>query len=108
MGPDPILLLRGNGWYSSFLCPWILAGPQIKIDPENREIIDQSNVLTNRDVEFLINRDVVGITSDADMIDFTLHISGDVDLIVHTDSDFDPWIIGLPDRTLIGALHFGR
>ena len=106
-GPDPILLLGGPGWSSNFTCNWILVGDGYRIDRDYRgeNVPDDEEDLVSDDLIFLIGRNIEGITSNQDMIDPVFHISGGVDLIVHADSDLDPWVLGLPHITLVGSAH---
>lgn len=101
--PDPILVLSGPGWGSNFMCPWVLKGDGIRIDPYDKGLVrDDEDFLSEEDFAFLISREIVGLTSNPEMIDPVFHISGGVDLIVHADTDLDPWVLGLPDITLVG------
>ncbi|WP_187978210.1 hypothetical protein [Mycetocola sp. JXN-3] len=104
MAPDPILVLSGLDWGANFMCPWVLRGPGILIDSDNRGPEDgESLPITNHDLRVLVGREIVAVTSDPDMIDFVLHLDGELDLAVYTDSDVDPWMIELPEITLTGS-----
>ncbi len=107
MGPDPILLLRGDNWHSNFWGPWTLRGTDFHLDiDDTRAYTGTDEYLTDADVAFLIGHDVIGITSDPNMIAFTLHLSGNLNLAVITDQDeYEPWLICLPERYLVGTLH---
>ena len=104
LGPDPILLLSGPDWASNFSCDWILAGNGHRIDRNYSDgnIPDDADELTAQDLDFLIDRQIEAITSNAQMIDPVFHISGGFDLRVHADTDIDPWVLGLPGITLVG------
>ena len=105
LSPDPILVLRGPGWGSNFMCNWVLQGDGHRIDRnyDGDVVHDEDEILTANDLEFLLGREVVGITSNPDMIDPVFHISGGLDLVVHADTPVDPWMLRLPDITLVGT-----
>lgn len=103
-GPDPILLLSGPGWASNFSCDWILEANGHRIDRNYSDgnIPDDAKELTSEDLEFLIDRQIEAITSNAQMINPIFHISGGIELRVHADTNLDPWVLGLPGITLVG------
>lgn len=49
------------------------------------------SILTASDPSFPIGREISTVTSDENMIDATLHLSGGIQLVMHTDTDLDSW-----------------
>ncbi|WP_344705231.1 hypothetical protein [Klugiella xanthotipulae] len=104
--PDPILTLSGKKWSSNYVCDWLMRGPGIYLDRYNYNniVTPDEELLTSKDVEFLLGREIIGITSTPDMINPTFHISGEVDLTIYAETDIDPWVLSLPDITLVGSM----
>lgn len=103
--PDPVLWMAGDGWYAHFICPWMVQGEDIRIDRYHDESLESADgsILTASDLSFLIGREISAVTSDENMIDATFHLSGGIELVMHTDTDLDPWVIHIPGITLVGG-----
>ncbi len=102
--PDPSLTIGGDEWSLNLLCDWLLMGPGVEIDRYNDEhvIYDEENTLENKDVQFLLGHEIIGITATEDMINPTFHLTGGINLIVHAETDIDPWVLSVPGITLVG------
>ncbi|GAA3589414.1 hypothetical protein GCM10022198_11630 [Klugiella xanthotipulae] len=103
--PDPTLWMAGADWSFYFICPWLLKGPNIKIDRYNDKLESiNERELNASDLSFLIGRDIYEVSSDENLVDAVFYISGGVELAIHTDTDLDPWVIRIPGITLVGGI----
>lgn len=101
---DPNLVIAGDDWSASFLCDWLLDGPDTYLDRynENDVVTPENEILTSQDVQFLLGHEIIGITATEDMINPTFHLTGGINLIVHAETDIDPWVLSVPGITLVG------
>ena len=91
---DPVLTLFGDGWSLNLMCPWNVVATGFATSWLSADLEDE--------VWELIGQSIIGVTSGSEAIDPIFHLSGGGDLVLHADTDLDPWSLMLPDVTIVG------
>jgi hypothetical protein len=98
---DPTILLRGDGWWISITCPWQLSKSGVPIVAwESKDIEDQIWELVGHQITSVRPQSLEhpGIAN--------FDIDGGLVLQITADTDLDPWVIRLPDVTIVGSTSF--
>ena len=96
---DPVVVLYGDGWNLSLMCPWTLCGPDRGSSWESSHIAD--------DVQDLIVHMLVSVSGNRDVIDPVFHFDGGIDIAVYADTDLDPWTLTLPNLVAVTGRQTG-
>lgn len=97
---DPSFVLIGDGWSLSLLCPWrVRRGRDLWFSWSSDNVADL--------VWELVGLNIENARTD-DRGDPTFELSGNLALDVFPDSDFDPWVMRLPNKTLVGQVSRSR
>jgi hypothetical protein len=96
---DPVVVLAGPNWSLSIVCPWRLTRKSVLVtsidDPgaeaRLRELVGASII------------DVVSQSSGGASADPVLVFADGARLEIFSDTDLDPWVMRLPDKTFVGS-----
>lgn len=100
---DPMVVLAGPGWSLSVACPW-------RLMKDDRLVTSFGDDGAEENLETLVGSEVVALRSvDCTRTPGDIHVAfadGTV-LDVFADTDLDPWVLRLPDRTFVGSASCG-
>ena len=91
---DPVVVLIGDRWSLTLMCPWYLDTPGRSVSWESQDLDDE--------VGDLVGQEIVQVSAGPDVIDPTFHLSGGMTPTVRADSDVDPWTLILPELVVTG------
>lgn len=96
---DPMVVLSGPGWSLSIACPWRL----MRADKLATSYGDEGAAEV---VAALAGGEVVALESvaaDRASGDLRVTLSNAAVIELFADTDLDPWVLRLPDQTLVGT-----
>lgn len=97
---DPAILLRGDDWSLSIVCPWRLC-------QYDRLVCAYGDPDAEPRTRLLIGAEVIEVVAQSMLQryrDPAFRISGGYSLEIFSDTDLDPWAVMLPERTFVGPL----
>jgi hypothetical protein len=97
---DPMVVLSGTDWSLSVACPW-------RLMRDGRLATSYGDEGAGEVLAGLVGNEVVALGS-AD----SSRVPGDIQVVlrngtvldVFADTDLDPWVLRLPDRTFVGTV----
>jgi hypothetical protein len=96
---DPVVVLIGANWSLSIVCPWRLTRGGALV----ASIEDPSAEAHLRDVVGGAITDVIPQSAGGASPDPVFVFADGARLELFSDTDLDPWVMRLPDKTFVGA-----
>lgn len=91
---DPVVSLRGEGWFLAIACPWDLVGSGVEFDWETDSF---------GDCTLLVCANLRTVTAEDELlVDPIFHFDNGLSIVLRADSDFDPWVFSIPGIVLVG------
>jgi hypothetical protein len=95
---DPILVVGGEGWALTAMCPWrVLRGDDLELSWSSPEVEDRAWELVGRQI----------VSAEVQGRDPVLRLSDGSALQLFSDTDTDPWVLRLPGITFVGPILGG-
>ena len=92
---DPILVLSGEGWALTAMCPWrVLRGTDLELSWSSSDVEDRAWDLVGRQI----------VSAEERGRDAALQLSDGSVFELFSDTDTDPWVLRLPGITFVGPL----
>lgn len=92
---DPVVTMGGEGWHLALVCPWEVVGRGSEFDWASDSFEEA--------VEGLPGLYLREVSAAGDvLVDPTFRFDGGLAIVVHADTDLDPWVFSVPGLVLVG------